>query len=222
MAADRMRPVRREHTVRREGIVDRDLDREIDETHLAPVPDVWVTDQVHWGPVVGGFLAGLTSLILLSMLGIALGITAVNPATTAAQGTVPTGAAWGSLIWAGAASLISYFIGGYIAGRSSGTLDRGWGALNGAMVFMLSIPFTLWLGSMGLGVILGGLGSFVGSLTAAYGVPTVNPNAVNPQAVATTAEAIRNTALGTFIGGVLGLIFATSGGMIGTRSEVDI
>jgi hypothetical protein len=226
MSAERMRPIH-EREVADTTIVEPRTVRHDDVMHAtSAVHDTRLVDHVRWGPILGGFLCGLTSVVLLSMLGLALGITAANPWTSVGQGTLPQGAGWGSLIWAGLASLISYFIGGFVAGRSSNTFDRNWGALNGALVFGLSIPFTMWLASMGAGAILGGLGNFLGGMYAGWGPGNVGndagnaANQVRPSDVAMTAEAVRNTSLGTFVGGLLGLLFATLGGMIGTRDRM--
>ena len=46
-------------------------------------------DRVHWGPIVAGLLTALTTLLLLSLLGLAVGLTTVNAGTAAAQGAPP-------------------------------------------------------------------------------------------------------------------------------------
>src|SRR5215218_5769320 len=46
-------------------------------------------DRVHWGPIVAGLLTALTSLLLLGLLGLAVGLTTVNAGTAAAQGGPP-------------------------------------------------------------------------------------------------------------------------------------
>src|ERR1051326_3252552 len=98
MAANRMRTTR----------TTEEIERPVVSPTVMPDPH-WI-DQVRMGPVIGGFLAGLCCVVLLSMLGIGLGITAANPWAVTQQGTVPSGAGWTSLLWAGVASIISYFI----------------------------------------------------------------------------------------------------------------
>jgi hypothetical protein len=107
-------------------------------------------DRVRWGPILAGLCTALTSLLLLSLLGLAIGLTAVNAGTAAAQGAAPDDAGRNTAIWGAVSALISFFLGGYVAGKTAAVFDRGWGALNGALVFLVAVPVTLWLASMGL------------------------------------------------------------------------
>src|SRR5215211_1068751 len=100
-------------------------------------------DRVRFGPVVAGLLTALTALLLLGLLGVAIGL-------TAADGSDP-GAGTFSAIWGALTGLVAFGLGGYVAGRTAAVFDRRWGALNGALVFMLGVPLTLWLAGQGLG-----------------------------------------------------------------------
>ena len=44
-------------------------------------------DRVRFGPIVAGLLTALTSLLLLGLLGVAIGLTAVNAGDAAAAAT---------------------------------------------------------------------------------------------------------------------------------------
>src|SRR5438093_9912558 len=123
-------------------------------------------DRVYWGPIIAGFLTALTTMALLNLLGLAIGATSINAGQAATQGTPVAETGMNSLIWAAVSGIIAFLLGGFIAGRTAGTYDRGWGMLNGMLCFMVAIPFTLWMATTGLGAIAGGLGSFAGSLTA--------------------------------------------------------
>lgn len=190
------------------------------ETASDPGAGAW-RDRVRWGPIVAGLLTALTSLLLLSLLGAAIGLTTVNAGTAAAQGGPPPGLGTNSAIWGAVSAILSFLLGGYVAGRTAGVFDRGWGALNGALVFMLAVPLILWLASQGLGAVLGALGN-VGSLRpdvaqgAADQARSAAANA-NPVDVARAAEAARNTAWGTLLGSLLGLGSSALGGWLGTR-----
>jgi hypothetical protein len=190
-------------------------------------------DRVRWGPILAGLCTALTSLLLLGLLGLALGLTVVNAGTAAAQGAPPDDAGRTTAIWGAVSALISFFLGGYVAGKTAAVFDRGWGALNGALVFLVAVPVTLWLASMGLGTVMGTLGSFAGSLnadpgtaqTAAQGAADQARQAaqnVQPVDVARAAERVRNAAWGTLLGAVLGLGASALGGMLGTRRELQV
>lgn len=205
--------------------------RDPDREHDVEIPRAYNLDRdrVRWGPIMAGLATALTSLLILSLLGLAIGLTLVNAGDAAAQGSAPSGLGRNSAIWGALAGLIAFFLGGWVAGHSAAVFDRGWGALNGALVFLVGVPIILWLASMGLGSVLGSLGSLAGSLNPDAGtVQNVADQArqaaqnTNPIDVARTAANARNTAWGTLLGLVLALGAAAAGGMAGTRREVEI
>ena len=182
-------------------------------------------DRVRFGPIVAGLLTALTSLLLLGLLGVAIGL-------TAADGSDP-GAGTFSAVWGALTGLIAFGLGGYVAGRTAAVFDRRWGALNGALVFMLGVPLTLWLAGQGLGFATGALGSFVGALNvdpgqlqgAAQGAAGQAQGAaaqVRPADVARVAEGARNAAWGTLLGAALALGASALGGWLGTRRELAL
>lgn len=205
------------------------LQQRVEEVHERTVADGFDlrSDRVRWGPIVAGLLTALTALLLLSLLGLAVGLTTLNAGTAAAQGGPPADAGRNSAIWAGVAGVLSFLLGGYVAGRTAALFDRGWGALNGGLVFMLAAPLILWLAGQGLGTVFGSLGNLSGALAnnpgvtqAAQGVAGQAQAAaqnVQPIDVARAAEAARNTAWGTLVGSLLGLAASALGGWLGTR-----
>ncbi|MBV9327946.1 MAG: hypothetical protein JO352_29885, partial [Chloroflexi bacterium] len=164
-------------------------------------------DRVRWGPILAGFLTALTALLLLNLLGVAIGLTTMNAGTAAAEGGPPPDAGRNSAIWAAIAGILSFLLGGYVAGRTAAVFDRGWGALNGALVFLLGVPITLWLAGQGLGAVLGSLGALTSGLnvdsTQAQNVANQAQQAANnvqPIDVARAAERARNAAWGALLG----------------------
>ena len=109
-------------------------DQEVRETTTRNVSQVMnlPTDRVRWGPIWAGLLAAFFALLVLSLVGVAIGATTVN-AGAAAQGNANanSGAGAFSAIWAGITAILSFLIGGYIAGRTAAVHERGWAALNG-------------------------------------------------------------------------------------------
>lgn len=166
-------------------------------------------DLVRWGPIVAGLFTALTTLILLSLLAVALGITAADAAGPGATGdTFSIGAA----VTAAVIGIVSFLIGGLVAARTAAIEGRGAGALNGFLVWALGVVLILALSAMGLSAILGAAGNVVG----ATGVPSVNPPNVNPDQVATVG---RNSALGAFISLAVPAVAAAIGGAIGARTD---
>jgi hypothetical protein len=186
-------------------------------------------DRVRFGPIVAGLLTALTTLLLLGLLGVAIGLTAVNAGDAAARG----GTGLFSAIWGALTGLVAFGLGGYVAGRTAAVFDRRWGALNGALVFMLGVPLTLWLAGQGLGFATGALGDFVGALNvspgqvqgAAQGAAAQAQGAaaqVRPVDVARAAEGARNASWGTLLGSLLALGSSALGGWWGTRRELEV
>lgn len=180
-------------------------------TVAGPAPVALRRDLVRWGPVVAGLFTALTTLILLSLLAVALGITAVADAGTgtARNDTFQLGAA----ITAAVIGIVSFFVGGLVAARTAAISGRGAGALNGFLVWALGVVVVLALAAMGLSAILGAAGNVVG----VTGVPQVTPPNVSP---GQTAEIGRNSALGAFISLAIPAIAAAIGGAFGARAEL--
>jgi len=129
--------------------------RAVRETTTRGVSQVMTlpTDRVRWGPIWAGLLAAFFTLLVLSLLGLAIGASTVN-AGQAAQGSGNQNAGQYSAIWAGISAILAFLVGGYVAGRTAAVHERGWAALNGALVFLLALPLLLWLASQGLGALI--------------------------------------------------------------------
>ncbi|MEA2641674.1 MAG: hypothetical protein QOF51_3068, partial [Chloroflexota bacterium] len=129
----------------------------------AMVPDVLpgrfnlVNDRVRWGPIFAGFFVAITTMVMLGLLGLGIGLTGLNAGFSAAQGTPPPQTGTNAAIWGAVSAIIAFLLGGYVAGRTSAVYSRGWAALNGALVFFLAVPVMLWLAGQGFGAVLGTL-----------------------------------------------------------------
>ena len=107
--------------------------------------------HVSWGALFAGAVAALGVWILLYALGLALGLSTVDPNdndTLRASG-IFTG------VWGLAAPLVALFVGGLVAGRSSGAIGRGGGAIHGLVVWSLTALGGLFLVANLLGGLLG-------------------------------------------------------------------
>ena len=191
------------------------------------------TDRVRWPAVFAGLLTALTVLLALGVLGLAVGLTSVDAGQAVAQRGVPSGLGLGSGIWAGISALLAFLLGGWVAGRTAAVFGKGWGALNGMLVFLLAVPATLWLAGSGVGALLGTFSQFAQSLNidptqvgqAAQGATGQAGQAaqqVTPEQAAQAATSARNAAWSTLLGLGLGTAAATLGGLLGTRSEVTV
>jgi hypothetical protein len=108
--------------------------------------------RISWGGIWAGVLTVMGTLLFLTTLGFAIGITAVDPGQTDAS-SFGTGAA----IWSGLSLLIALFVGGMAATRLGMVFDRAAGAFEGALVWVLSFLIVLWLASSGVRLIASGI-----------------------------------------------------------------
>jgi hypothetical protein len=194
------------------------------------------TDLVRWGPVIAGIFAALATLITLSVLGIAIGLSSFNYGDPASNFGIGAG------IWGAISALIAFLVGGWIAGRGAAFNGRTSGIMNGAMVWFVAIPLLIYLLGSGIGALARTAGNVAGTAATVAG-QTVDAAADNPaleataqsatQAIQATAQAVAgqvtpqdmneaadtgaNAAWGTLLS--LGLMAGASilGGYLGSR-----
>jgi ABC-type transport system involved in multi-copper enzyme maturation permease subunit len=121
--------------------------------------------KISWGGVFGGVLAGIGTLMLLSSLGLAIGVSAVDPRN-------PDGAALGTgaAIWTAVTLLIALFIAGWASTRLSMLWERTTAMFEGVLVWVLSLILILYLTANGIGLIAGSAFGMVGQTAQAVGV----------------------------------------------------
>jgi hypothetical protein len=145
-------------------------------------------DRVRWGPIVAGIFATITSLVVLSLLGAAIGASAVD------QNDRPSSFAIGAGIWGIVSALIAFFIGGWMAawgGRETGEHN---GVTQGVMVWMVAIPLSLYLAAVGAGAATRAIGSAAQIGTQAAGA-AAQAAAQDPQA-RDSAKSAASSAMG--------------------------
>jgi hypothetical protein len=114
--------------------------------------DVDVKDRVRWGPILGGAFTTLASMLVLSVLGIALGASVIDRAPGDDIGT------WAA-IWGAVSAIVSFFLGGMVAGKSSAVAGTGTGMLNGFLAGCAAVALILWLTVAGAGNLFGATGA---------------------------------------------------------------
>jgi hypothetical protein len=116
--------------------------------------------RISWGGIWAGVLTVMGTLLFLTTLGIAVGISAVDPTNTDAS-------AFGirAAIWSGLSLLIALFVGGMAATRLGMIFDKAAGAFEGALVWVLSFVLILWLASSGVRLVASGISGMFGGIT---------------------------------------------------------
>jgi hypothetical protein len=200
-------------------------------------------DRIRWGPIIAGVVTAFAVLLFLTVLGLALGISALggddDPQT------------WGAAagIWGGLSLLVAFFFGGWMAARAAATLSESDGPLNGFITGAATLLLLLWLATTALTGALGFFATTVSNLAGAAApvameavdqgaVPpeaqtavdeaAENPDAAVPtevagaaqQAADTASEAAGPGAWGTTIAIILAIGAATLGGMVGRNERM--
>lgn len=107
---------------------------------------------IRWGAIIGGLVGGTATYLLLSLLGVAIGLTAVDPQAAEPVGGVPLATG----IWTGISMLVGAFVGGYVAGRMSGLARSVDGMLHGFVSWGATTLLYSVLMVSAAGAILGG------------------------------------------------------------------
>jgi hypothetical protein len=129
--------------------------------------------RVRWGGVMSGFFIAIAALMLLTALGLAVGITALGD-PRAATGETASGLGMGAGIWGFITLLVASFLGGMVSTQVTDRPDRPGAVIHGALVWVLFLLFLLWLTVSGISVGLSGLFGVVRTVaqgaTAAVGI----------------------------------------------------
>src|SRR5688500_13106421 len=127
--------------------------------------------RVSWGGVFGGVLVALGFLLLMTALGVAVGISAAQPGETEAS-TLGTGAG----IWAAVSLLLALFIGGMVSTKIGALFDGTTGFFEGALVWAVSALLMLYFASSGVSMLAGVAFRMVGGAAQAVSSVVQNQN----------------------------------------------
>lgn len=198
--------------------------------------DLKPLDRIRWGPVIGGLFASLAVLTLLSVLGLAIGLSTYD------AGDRLSNFGLGAGIWAAASAVVAFFVGGWLAGASAARRSAGAGLLQGTMVWCASLALMIYLIAGGLSGIVRTTAGAAGTAAGTTAGPAVHDpaanvgdaarraqdaavrtgeritNAVTPGDVNRTADSAARGAWGTLISMLVGLGAAAFGGYLGGRN----
>jgi hypothetical protein len=185
--------------------------------------------KISWGGVFCGVLAGVGTLMLLSSLGVAVGISALN---TRAPHHSAIGV--GAAVWAGLTLLAALFVGGWASTRLSLLWERTTAVFEGAMVWVLSTILIVYLAAHGIALVANGTldvlsmadqesGQITDELPGG-GVQAAPDTSLAPDdaamAAAQAKPKLSATAWSTFGSLVLSLLAAICGAAVGRRGVV--
>ena len=131
--------------------------------HVATVPTEYAAfRRIRWGAVFAGTLIALVTMAALNLLGIGIGLASFNPATEA---NPLAGLGTGAIVWYVVSSLLSLFVGGYVAGHVSGFPKKSNSGLHGLLSWGLFTIVSLYLFTTTMGRVVSGVGSAISGVT---------------------------------------------------------
>ncbi len=132
--------------------------KEIQETKIS---------RVSWPAIFGGTLIMLITLMLLSLLGIGIGISSINPMEEAHPFQ---GIGMGALIWWVVSNIIAVFAGAYTAAKLTNLSYKFSGILHGILTWSLYALISFMLMTSAIGGIISGVGGVVSKSLSAVGI----------------------------------------------------
>jgi hypothetical protein len=183
-----------------------------------PVATADYHDRVRWGPILAGLVVAISTQLVLSGIGAAIGLTGVAASNTPGLDAGNVGAAVG--IWSIISLLIALFLGGWITARSCGPMNRSTALLNGAILWATTLAISAWLVSSGVagafGVVASNAGDIIGQVQQGTDIPADAPDVTAQQAQNAAANAAK-VGWGFAFGSLLGLIATLVGTSVGAR-----
>ena len=149
-------------------------------TSVGPAPAP-IRTGVAWGAVFAGTLVAVGVWLLLHLLGMGVGLAAIEPNDIGSL----RGVGIGTGVWTLLAPILALFAGGLAAGRLAAPAQRGVGAILGAIVWSLTTVLSVTLLWMALSAAIGGAVQAGGSVAAATASGGVQ---LTPEALGISSE----------------------------------
>jgi hypothetical protein len=182
----------------------------------APVAMTSYHDQVRWGPIFGGLLMALSTQLVFSAFGAAIGLSSIGGSSTPRSHVGQVGVDIG--IWSIASLFISLFMGGWITGRTAGRMSRNSALLNGAILWASMLTLSAWLLSSGVTGVFGIVAANASSMMnhASQMMPSPSPE-ITAQETRDLAGSAAKASWAFVLGALLGLGAALLGAGVGFR-----
>ena len=175
-----------------------------------------VRDRVRWGPILAGVVVTLAAMLILSVLGLALGASVLD--RNAPGEEIGTWAA----IWGAASAVVAFFLGGAVAAKSAAVGGAGTGMLNGLISGCAALALILWLTAIGAGNLFGTTGAGLADVQTAVLDQAEGVNADPGDDLRASFAEAEDAAWVTLGGLVLPLGVAAIGGLIAHNKRRDL
>jgi hypothetical protein len=183
----------------------------------APAVVTTYHDQVRWGPILAGLVMALSTQLVLSAFGVAIGMSSIGG--SGAPRSEAGGVGLNIGIWSIISLLISLFFGGWITARTAGRMSRNAALLNGAILWASTLALSAWLLSSGVSGAFGLVASNADSLiNQAQQTPVPPSPTITAQQARELAANAAKVSWSFVLGSLLGLAAALIGSAAGCRT----
>lgn len=162
---------------------DRGVATEVDSRGNVGLVEYW--KPLMWSAIFGGMVAAMGVQVILTLLGVGLGAAMANPASEPWADNDARGMGIGAVVWLILSGIISFGIGGYVAGCMSGVIRTGSGALHGMLAWALAAvvgtTVTALAGSATLGGAAAGAGAGAGGMAGTMRAPYIAMGSGTPR-----------------------------------------
>ncbi|MFB2877947.1 hypothetical protein [Floridanema aerugineum] len=174
-------------------------------------PVVDYHDRVRWGPILGGIAIAISTQLILSALGAAIGL------SLGAGGANAGDVGWGVGIWSIISLLIALFLGGWIMAMTCGPMNKKTALLNAAILWATTLALSSWLLVSGISGTFGVIASNAGEIANQVQQPGTQLPNIDPNQARNIAANTARAAWSFLFGSLLGLIAAMIGASVGAR-----
>lgn len=122
--------------------------------------------RISWSAVFAGVLIAIVTQMLLTLLGLGIGLGTIDPTE---EQNPTAGLGIGSAIWYIISSLLSLYLGGWVAGRLASAPRLFDGVIHGVLTWSLVTLLTIYFLTTTIGSIIGGAGRLVGGIVKTAG-----------------------------------------------------
>jgi len=173
-----------------------------------------VRDRVQWGPVFAGSVVGLVALVLLALLGLGIGASALDPKTDLTDWNTRAG------VWGGFSVLAAFFIAGWVASQTAAVDGPFAGMMNGLLAGATTLVALVVLTTIGLTNFSGFLGGNLSDV-ARYARDVANGTATTADKQA-AFDAVKDGVWGTLITVVVALAAAALAGVLAHHDRREL
>jgi hypothetical protein len=146
--------------------LDRPLERSIMAVEIARAPDRVPLAPISWAAIFASLAVGISVMLLLTLAGVAIGLTTVEPGENTRAITI------GAATWQTISMLIAAIVGGYVAARLSGLRRTADGVLHGAVAWGATTVLYAALATTAIGTLTAGMFGLLAPPQAERAAPT--------------------------------------------------